>query len=87
MPGIDGGAGLVVGLGVADGFAVGLTTDLVAGTLDVIPARGDARFGIAVGALVLAVDTWLEAIWSSMRCSTGSLRTRSRMTGSAIIRK
>jgi hypothetical protein len=93
MPGIAAGAGFVAGLaaGFAAGFVAGILVALVAGlaaalaavVLPVAPAP-------AAGSLVIrGMSVFIEdipGICAIMRFSTGSVITRSRITGSAIMR-
>lgn len=96
IPGIVAGAAFVAGVsafGAGVGFgarlAAVLTPEVLEDLLTALPGTGDA---VVLGACVIpgmsriVADVSFACSWSIMRWSMGSLCTRSRMTGSAIMR-
>ena len=88
MPGIAAGAGLAAGLTAALGAS--LAADLAAGLVVVLGAQPLTPALMIVGALVIpSISMPMATVPDSsaiMRWSTGSVITRSRITGSAIMR-
>lgn len=91
MPGIAAGAGFAAGF--AAGFVAAFGAGLAAGLAVVLAALARAGAPLPGGALVIpgmSICISIEdipGICAIMRCSTGSVMTRSRITGSAIMRR